>query len=264
MKRAHCVMVRACSYPKAHAGAFTLGVALVWMASLPSPAWGQWSGTSPGPIYYNNGSVGIGTASPSSPLHVEGLTTFHRDDWGNSTLILRGQKSTQYLWGEYAIAAYYAGLAFNNTQTGNTLMLLGAGGGTGANIILAPTSGNVGIGTWSPQYLLSVNGQIGAKDVIVTNAGWSDYVFQPGYRLQPLGEVNDYIQANRHLPDIPSESEVKEKGVSVAQMQTKLLAKIEELTLHMIRQDKENRELRERLAKLEAHAPGSGAPTAGR
>jgi hypothetical protein len=54
------------------------------------------------------------------------------------------------------------------------------------------------------------------------------------------------------------------KGVSVAEMQAKLLGKIEELTLHMIRQDKENRNLRERIAQLEAHAPGSGAPTAGR
>jgi len=68
--------------------------------------------------------------------------------------------------------------------------------------------------------------------------------------------VNAYIQAHRHLPDIPSEAEVKEKGVSVGDMQSKLLAKIEELTLHMIQQDKENRELRERIARLETRAAG--------
>jgi hypothetical protein len=71
-----------------------------------------------------------------------------------------------------------------------------------------------------------------------------------------LSEVNAYIQAHRHLPDIPSEAEVKEKGVSVGDMQSKLLAKIEELTLHMIQQDKENRELRERIARLETRAAG--------
>jgi hypothetical protein len=34
---------------------------------------GQWSGTSP--IYYNGGNVGIGTSTPSTPLHVDGTIT---------------------------------------------------------------------------------------------------------------------------------------------------------------------------------------------
>jgi hypothetical protein len=108
--------------------------------------------------------------------------------------------------------------------------------------------------------LLSVNGTIGTKDVIVTNTGWSDYVFRPGYRLRPLSEVNAYIQANHHLPDIPTEAEVKQKGVSVGEMQAKLLAKVEELTLHMIQREKENQELRERITRLETRAASSGAP----
>ena len=120
----------------------------------------------------------------------------------------------------------------------------------------------MGIGTTNPQYLLAVKGTIGAQDVIVTNSGWSDYVFQPGYRLRPLSEVGAYIQANHHLPDIPSEAEVKEKGVSVGDMQSKLLAKVEELTLHMIQQEKENRELRERIARLESGAASASAPAA--
>ena len=97
-----------------------------------------------------------------------------------------------------------------------------------------------------------------AKDVIVTNIGWSDYVFQPGYRLPSLSEVNAYIQQNHHLPDIPSEAEVKEKGVSVGEMQAKLLAKVEELTLHMIQQESENKELRQRIAQLETRATTAG------
>jgi hypothetical protein len=70
------------------------------------------------------------------------------------------------------------------------------------------SSGNVGIGTVAPQYPLSVNGTIQAKEVIV-NTGWSDYVFDPGYRLKPLCEVAAY-----HLPGIPSTKEVEEKGDS--------------------------------------------------
>ena len=99
---------------------------------------------------------------------------------------------------------------------------------------------------------------------MVTNTGWSDYVFQASCRLQPSSEVTEYIQANHHLPGIPSEAEVKEKGVSVGDMQSKLLAKIEELTLHMIQQDKENRQLRERVAQLEVHTAGGGATAADR
>ncbi len=57
---------------------------------------------------------------------------------------------------------------------------------------------------------------------------------------------------------------MKEKGVSVGDMQAKLLAKVEELTLHMIQQDKENKELRERIAQLETRATGSTPGTAGR
>ncbi|MCW5981204.1 MAG: hypothetical protein KIT09_24185 [Bryobacteraceae bacterium] len=50
-------------------------------------------------------------------------------------------------------------------------------------------SGNVGIGTGNPQYKLAVNGVISAKEVIVTNTGWPDYVFRPSY-LRPLSEVS--------------------------------------------------------------------------
>ena len=46
-------------------------------------------------------------------------------------------------------------------------------------------AGNVGIGTTNPQSKLAVNGNITAKDVVVTNTGWPDYVFHPGYRLRP-------------------------------------------------------------------------------
>ena len=67
-----------------------------------------------------------------------------------------------------------------------------------------------------------------------------------------MSEVADYISANGHLPEIPSAKEVKEKGVSLGDMQSKLLAKIEELTLHMIEAEKENAELRARIARLEA------------
>ncbi len=96
--------------------------------------------------------------------------------------------------------------------------------------------------------------------------GWSDHVFNPDYQLRPLKDVAEYIQENHHLPDIPSEAEVKAKGVSLGEMQSKLLAKVEELTLHMIeehdrntRLEQQNRDLQQRIARLERDAPKNEA-----
>jgi predicted RNase H-like nuclease (RuvC/YqgF family) len=77
-------------------------------------------------------------------------------------------------------------------------------------------------------------------------------VFEPGYRLRPLSEVSAFIKENHHLPDIPSEAEVKENGVSLGEMQAKLLAKVEELTLHMIQLEQENSQLKQNVRGLEA------------
>lgn len=106
--------------------------------------------------------------------------------------------------------------------------------------------GNVGIGTSNPVHLLHVAGAIGAQEVIVSSTG-ADYVFQPNYPLRPLKDVAAFIEKNHHLPDIPSATEVQDKGMGLGEMQTKLLAKVEELTLHLI-------EANERIARLEARA----------
>jgi len=75
-------------------------------------------------------------------------------------------------------------------------------------------SGQFGIDTTTPQYTLAVNGTIGAKGVIVTSAGWSDYVFKPDYRLMGLKELDVYVKENHHLPGIPSETEVRDRGMA--------------------------------------------------
>jgi hypothetical protein len=97
--------------------------------------------------------------------------------------------------------------------------------------------GNVGIGTTNPTQKLSVSGTVRAKEVIV-DSGWSDYVFDKSYKLKALSDTEAFIKAEKHLPGLPSAREVAEHGVSVGEMQAKLLAKIEELTLHQIEQEK--------------------------
>ena len=112
-------------------------------------------------------------------------------------------------------------------------------------------TGNVGIGTTTPTYTLSVKGKIGAHEVIVTTDGWADFVFDPTYNLTPLKELDTYIQANKHLPKIPTTAEVEENGISVGEMNVKLLQKIEELTLYVIELQKNSEALQERVKQLE-------------
>jgi predicted RNase H-like nuclease (RuvC/YqgF family) len=50
---------------------------------------------------------------------------------------------------------------------------------------------------------------------------------------------------------VPSEKEVKENGLSLGQSDAVLLQKIEELTLYLIEQNKENKEQSEKIKELE-------------
>ena len=97
---------------------------------------------------------------------------------------------------------------------------------------------------------LDVFGTIHAHEVKVDNTGQPDFVFAPTYRLRPLTEVEKYVKANNHLPEIPSAAEVAQNGLSLGDMQNKLLQKVEELTLYMIELKKENEALKEKIEKL--------------
>jgi hypothetical protein len=126
-----------------------------------------------------------------------------------------------------------------------------------AERMIVNEAGNVGIGTSAPgAYKLAVNGTVRAKEVVVETTGWSDYVFADDYDLRPLSEVESHIKAHRHLPGIPSAAQVAEHGVNVGEMQAKLLAKIEELTLHQIQQEKRMSALEEqnRILKVQLQA----------
>ncbi len=85
---------------------------------------------------------------------------------------------------------------------------------------------------------------------IPNSSFWADYVFDKGYKLQNLSEVEEYIQKNKHLPNVPSAAEVAKEGVDLVGMDVKLLEKIEELTLHAIKQQKDIDELKKQNEQL--------------
>lgn len=122
--------------------------------------------------------------------------------------------------------------------------------GTGNFIVFPSDGGNVGIGTKTPDSKLTVNGKIHTKEVKVDLNGWSDFVFEESYNLPTLEEVEKHIKEKGHLKDIPSAKEVEKDGIYLGEMDSKLLQKIEELTLYVIQQQKEMERLKRDNAKL--------------
>lgn len=90
-------------------------------------------------------------------------------------------------------------------------------------------------------YKLFVEGGILTEKVKValrSTANWADYVFDENYKLMPLSDVEKFITANKHLPGVESASDLAKDGLDLAEMQSKQMEKIEELTLYVIQQDK--------------------------
>ncbi len=97
----------------------------------------------------------------------------------------------------------------------------------------------IGTTTQATGYSLSVNGKVACEEVLVEDlTNWPDYVFADDYKLMSLEEVEKSIQANKHLPGVPSAAHIEENGLLLGDMQKKLLEKVEELTLYAIEQNK--------------------------
>lgn len=168
-----------------------------------------------------NGNLGIGTIHPTTKIQVQ---------TGDASY---GITQTN---GVVTIGTYVgSGGGWLGTQTNHPLYFFANNSNALATIL---PNGNMGIGTIVPAYKLSVNGTIQAKEVRV-ETGWSDFVFNKDYQLKPLNEVEKYINANKHLQDIPSAKEIQENGLAIAETQTKMMQKIEELTLYIIQLQKE-------------------------
>ena len=140
-----------------------------------------------------------------------------------------------------------------NTANTSQSHALAVDGGLVATNGPVTLNGPVGINTanTTQEYALAVDGGVIATKVrIQLKNDWPDRVFAPDYALRPMEELREYVAVNRHLPGVPSEEEVSERGIDVGSMQAVLLEKIEELTLYILRQQQEMDTLKRELEEL--------------
>ncbi len=177
-------------------------------------------------VGYNGGNLGIGTQTPGAFLDVNSNNNISQalQDWS--------------ITGVHILSAGYtlggANPVYLTTENPSRPLTLQSNGG------------NVGIGTNAPDAKLSVSGQVHAQEVKVSITVPSpDYVFDKDYKLLSLEDIKNYIDQNKHLPEVPSAKEMEKNGVQLGEMNMLLLKKIEELTLYVIELKKEMQELKE-------------------
>jgi hypothetical protein len=235
-------------------------------------------------VVNNAGLVGIGTTSPTERLTIASswnagyksmLSLNESSNNGNNSMGIdfKFGGASGYPWGSTGRIE----VARQLTSASFDMLFHTATNGVLSEKMRILNNGNVGIGTITPAATLDVNGTtysrkmyVGLPDAnIITNMGsnnllavngtavfvkakvavygqttWPDYVFSPSYNLTPLDSLEQFIQLNKHLPEIPSATDVQKNGIDLGDTQVLLLKKIEELTLIIIEQNK-------RIEKLE-------------
>jgi len=163
-----------------------------------------------------NGKVGV-YANPNAQLHVKSFSSgpAMRVEVNNITKLLMSENGGLTIGGDFPARTPFDGLYVD---------------------------GQVNIGGLSPAvgYKLSVDGKVVCEELRVEDSGdWPDYVFESDYDLMTLSQVDAYIKNEGHLPNIPAAKIVEEEGFDAGDMVKRLLEKIEELTLHTIKQQKQ-------------------------
>lgn len=259
--------------------------------------WYTYDGVTEKPVHYfrQNGDVGIGTGIPVplAKLEVRGTGTTSstntfilRNNYGDTLLRMRddGRMGIGYNGNTFGRQLNLGGAGIN-FYTANeaafggavfptdTSLVLWSNSNSNNYLVLQPSWGNTGIGTYTPNaklhlngtmlignnsqrtatgYSLSVDGKVIAEDFTTLNStAWPDYVFEKDYPLMSLQQVKQYIDSYKHLPGVPDAATIEKNGFRLGEMVKKLVEKTEELTVYILELERQNNELQQRVIKLE-------------
>ncbi len=174
--------------------------------------------------FTTGGSLGIGTTDPQAYLHVKTPTS------SGSGLIIDHLYAGAYNFG--------ALVNVNHDQTKALVVQRMSG----------PNSGTEVFKVWGNGTVNMKNVYAEAITVTPTSlSSWPDYVFKKEYKLMPLKELEEYINKNNHLPNVPSSEEISKNGVNVYEMNKTLLEKVEEMSLYIIELKKEIDEIKQKI-----------------
>ncbi len=190
-------------------------------------------------LSFFNGRIGIGTSLPAATLEIFSETSsqgiYNSQFWSTTNPDYSLRLLTE--WNNEGINQRFVQRfnGFDHTAIGFFK----------GNVLIGKTAQS------NTSYKLDVEGKVRANEIVVNTSG-ADYVFESGYDLRTLKEVEDFIDEKGHLPGIPSAEEMQAKGMAVGELNTKLLEKVEELTLYVIELKRENNQHLELIKNLQS------------
>jgi len=235
-----------------------------------------------------DGKIGMGTVAPKEKVHInDGNLLISATSASTKNVIQMGEGLNSWNIDRLNSRADGYGLHFWVDENGTTGP--GERAGSGGSVLFLSSSGKVGVGTKTPTAKFDVSGDFKARTADITNTltvqsatiadlltvdrirvedllcarevkvqikpCWPDYVFSKNYNLMPLQELEQFVNENQHLPNIPSAAEVEENGIELGEMNAKLLKKVEELTLYLLQQEKKMVELQKQIDELKTTKP---------
>lgn len=209
------------------------------------------------------GYIGINMEKPRASLDIRTLEPINHPSLIIGRQVVGNASRTRHTH----FVPWLGANGYNNiSQNGDQGMFFTDGMGTdGANVagsfVIAPWADNqisaIGglrmdpMGNVELRGNLELKGDIRSTKVTVDAVWWPDFVFEPSYALRPLEEVRNYIATHKHLPDMPSEADVKTQGQNMGELQKLQQQKIEELTLYTIQQEEKLKAQATKIAEME-------------
>ncbi|GLU55839.1 hypothetical protein [Dyadobacter frigoris] len=206
-------------------------------------------------------AAGFSNTSGVGNTHIGNVSGYNNSTGQNNTFVGNGSGFNNISGSSNVFLGNRAGkdelgsnkLYISNSETSNPLIY---GDFSSSRLVL---NGKVGISTSTfpatiggvdiNAYQLFVKGGI-LSDEVRVRTGWADYVFDENYSLKSLSYLEDYILRNGHLPNVPSAKEVEKQGLSLGEIAKVQQEKIEELTLYLIKQNKQLEEQGRQITEL--------------